>query len=55
MFLNLKNFFSKLSRTQVLALIFIIQMTLQSIFIPYYFSLYGAGEKIVTLNPDSVR
>ena len=41
MFLNLKNFFSKLSRTQVLALIFIVQMTLQSIFIPYYFSLYG--------------
>ena len=34
------NFYN-LNRTQVLGIIFIVQMIVQSIFIPYYFSIYG--------------
>ena len=34
------NFYN-LNRTQVLGIIFLIQMIIQSIFIPYYFSIYG--------------
>ena len=37
---NKMNFYN-LNRTQVLGVIFLIQMIIQSIFIPYYFSIYG--------------
>ena len=39
--MNNKFNFYNLNRTQVLGIIFLIQMIVQSIFIPYYFSIYG--------------